>query len=81
MKPPKYPHNRYTALMTQRVWRQGDRVKVTVSEDHVLPGRISQVMDPGPYKPWLTLKVQFNDPLVMGGTGTGWFSTDAVVPE
>ena len=67
--------------MTQHFYQPGDRVRVTVSEGHVLPGHIAQVQDPGPYKPWLTIKVQFDDPLVMGGTGSEWYKPDAVELE
>jgi len=63
--------------MTQHFHQPGDRVTVTVA-DKVLPGFIAQLQDPGPIKPWLTVKIQFDDPLVMGGTGSQWFSPDAV---
>lgn len=68
--------------MTQHKWVEGDRVQVQVaSQMQRLHGHIVQIQDPGPYKTYCTIKVQFDDPLVMGGTGTEWFSPDAVEPE
>ena len=65
--------------MTQYV--EGDRVKVTVADGQTLNGHVAQTQDPGPYKTWLTIKVQFDDPLVMGGTGSQWFKPEDVEPE
>jgi hypothetical protein len=67
--------------MTQQKLVEGDRVKAEVSPGIVLSGHIVQIQDPGPYKAYRTIKVKFDDPLVMGGTGTEWFAPDSIEPE
>lgn len=65
--------------MTQYV--EGDRVQVVVAEGKTLSGHITKIQDPGPHKTYQTIKVKFDDPMVMGGTGTGWFAPHAVRPD
>jgi hypothetical protein len=70
--------------MTTQEWIPGDRCKVILqgAEPIIVGfGHIASVLDFGPIKPQSTIRVIFDDPLVMGGTGTGWFSPDEVVPE
>ena len=59
------------------------QVSVPYGQDgvSVFPGHIARIQEPGPHKTYRTLKVVFDDPLVFGGTGTGWFSPKAVVAE
>ena len=72
--------------MTTSHWETGDRCKVIFRiEDQapvvVGPGYIARIQDPGPIKTENTVKVIFDDKLVMGGSGTGWFPPTAVFPE
>ena len=69
-----------TPQRTQQ-WIEGDRVQVAVTAGVNLAGIVAKIQDPGPYKTYQTIKVRFDDPLVMGGTGEGWFSPMSVAPE
>ena len=71
--------------MTERNWEPGDRVQVSVPYGlegvSVFSGHVARIQDPGPHFPSQTLKVVFDDPLVFGGTGMGWFDPKHVVAE
>lgn len=72
--------------MTTSHWETGDRCRVVLPIDGqepvvVGPGYIARIQDPGPTKIENTVKVVFDDQLVMGGSGMGWFAPETVLPE
>ena len=66
-------------------WVEGDRCQVSLPYGPdgltVHAGHVGRVQEPGPSKPECTVKVIFDDPLVYGGMGAGWFSPRVLTAE
>lgn len=58
------------------MWYPNDRVQVSLpyGQDGVTVhlATVVRIQDPGPRRPWRTVKVKFDDPLVFGGLGVAW---------
>lgn len=73
--------------MTTTEWHEGDRVQVSFpyGDDGVSAhlGTIDRIQIPGPHhvNPHRTHKVRFDDPLIMGGMGIGWFIPEVLTRE
>lgn len=66
--------------MTSEV-QVGDRVVVTWTAEHPLPGVVEKVAEVGPYLADNTIKVRFDDPLVYGGQGVAWVNPSELRAE